>query len=303
MAIFVLILFFIIVLAMVGMVYIRITGFSFSKNNDTISNSQDFFDFEEVKNNTIYLGNNKYRAIIECSSISYDLKTEKEKEVIEMTYQSFINSLTFPIFIYVQTSKINNKKMLEQLANEIKVSKEQYPQLQEYAELFYANISVLEKYTQNNRVKRKFIIIPYEEASNLEKLTKDEKENHSLDELHKRVGIVRDGISSISGLNAKRLDNTELVRVIYSSMKKDQDDHIEDIVDGYYSSLLVEGENPKIHSVGEDEKLDLVLANAENKIINEVLYEDMPRITRQHFDKCLKDLKELRKKYAGHYKD
>lgn len=303
MAVFVLILFLLIVVGMVGMVYMRITGFSLSKNDNAISNSQEFYPFEEIKNNVIYLGNHKYRAIIECSSTSYDLKTEKEKDMIEMTYQNFVNSLTFPIFIYVQTTVFNNKKMLEQLSDEIKISNEKYPQLQEYAELFYSNISVLERYTQNNRIKRKLIIVPYEEAVNLEKLTDSEKEKHSLDELSKRVNIISDGISTISGIKAKRLNNVEMAKVIYSSMKKDQNEHIEDIVNEYYSSIIVEGDNPTIHTVGEDEKLDWVLSSAENKIINDVLYEDMPRVTRRHFEKCLQELGELRDKYAGYYKD
>ena len=64
---------------------------------DDISTAQEFLPFDDIKDGMIILGGHKYRAVIECSSTNYNLKTDKEKEIIEISFQRFVNSLTFPI--------------------------------------------------------------------------------------------------------------------------------------------------------------------------------------------------------------
>jgi flagellar basal body-associated protein FliL len=303
MAIIVLAIFVLVIGAMGFMVYMRLNNVKMSTGDNNIQSSQDFFPYKDIRENAIDLGENRYRAIIECSSLSYDLKTEKEKNVIEMSYQRFVNSLTFPIFQYIQTTVFDNRRMLEQLSSEISSSIQSYPQIREYAEEFMFNISRLDQYTKSNRIKRKFIIIPYDEAAELEKLTKEEKEKYALSELSKRTNIIIDGLSSIGGLKSRRLTNAEIARVLYSSTKKDHAEHMEDLLAGYYTSTIVGNDRASIHKIGEDEKLDWVLGEAENRIVNEVMYEDMPKATRKHFEECLNEVRNIRKKYAGFYKE
>jgi hypothetical protein len=193
--------------------------------------------------------------------------------------------------------------MLEQLSSEIASSIQLYPQIKDYAEQFMFNISRLDQYTRSNRIKRKFIIIPYDEASVLEKLTKEEKEKYALSEIDKRVNVVIDGLSSIGGLKSRRLSNPEIAKVLYSSMKKEHAEHMEDLFNGHYTSTIVENDRANIHKIGEDEKLDWVLGEAENRIVNEVMYEDMPKITKKHFEECLGEIRKIRQKYAGFYKE
>ena len=85
----------------------------------TISTAQDFLPFNDIDNNMIDLGGFKYRMIVECSSTNYNLKTGSEKEMIEMAFQRFLNSLQFPVTFYIQTKEIDNSKMLLQLEGDI----------------------------------------------------------------------------------------------------------------------------------------------------------------------------------------
>ena len=85
---------------------------SLRTNNDT---TQETLPFEDIKDSMIHLGEFRYRAVIAVSSLNYNLKTEKEQDVIELSYQRFLNSLTHPIQMVVYTKIKDNTKMLESL--------------------------------------------------------------------------------------------------------------------------------------------------------------------------------------------
>ena len=68
--------------------------------NSNLEIAQDFLPFDDIRNGMIIMPNHNYRAVIECSALNYDLKTEGERDQIEMSFQQFINSLNFPISIF-----------------------------------------------------------------------------------------------------------------------------------------------------------------------------------------------------------
>ena len=64
------------------------------------------------------MGGHDYRLVIECSSTNYNLKTDTEREMIELSFQKLLNSLTFPITIFIQTKVLDNTKILSQMEEE-----------------------------------------------------------------------------------------------------------------------------------------------------------------------------------------
>ena len=124
------------------------------------SNAQDFLPFEDIKDGVIDLGGFEYRAIIECQSINYDLKTSKEKEMIDASFQRFLDSLSFPITIHLQTKTIDNTKVLQTLENDMISTVEDYPQLYDYAVKYLDEMARITETIGNNKQKRKYIIVP-----------------------------------------------------------------------------------------------------------------------------------------------
>ena len=97
-----------------------------SENSD-LEIAQDFLPFDDIRNNMIVMPNHSYRAVIECSALNYDLKTEGERDQIEMSFQQFINSLSFPISIFLQTKEIDNTHRVESLRTEISKTLVEFP--------------------------------------------------------------------------------------------------------------------------------------------------------------------------------
>ena len=88
--------------------------------------TQEFLDIQEIKDGVVILKNGGLRAVLMVSSINFDLKSTDEQDAIISYYQSFLNSLDFPVQIIISSRRINLKHYLEDLDQK---SKEQTNEL------------------------------------------------------------------------------------------------------------------------------------------------------------------------------
>lgn len=87
-----------------------------------------FMEFDEIKDDMIIRKNNEqFVMVIQCKGINYDLMSEEEKLSIESGFVQFLNTIRFPIQLYVQTRSLNLKNTVdsykgkvEEIANSIK---------------------------------------------------------------------------------------------------------------------------------------------------------------------------------------
>jgi hypothetical protein len=270
-----------------------------SSVRDDIKTAQDFLPFEDIRDGMIILGGHKYRSIIEVSSTNYNLKTDNEKEIIEISFQQFLNSLTFPVTFFIQTKVIDDSKMLEQLINDVKEATAEFSGLAQYGETYINEMANLYSYIGNNKQKKKYLIVPYEEAINLANLNNTEKYEYSMKELQNRASILVDGLNTI-GIRAKVLDTKESAELVYSIYHKDNYAQIENIINGDYLSLISEGRSSAISKMGADAKLDLVLVQSIQQLESNIT-ENLPDFQRQNFEKAIHQIKLIRNQMGGYY--
>lgn len=268
----------------------------------TIDCAQDFLPFEDIQDNMICLGGHKYRAVIEASSTNYNLKTDREKEIIELSFQRFINSLTFPITFFIQTKVLDNSKMLNQLENELAETVDKYPQMKEYANNYLKEMQNLNNFIGNNKQKKKYIIIPYEEATGLGNLNDNEKYEYSLNELKQRALLIVDGLSSI-GVKASILNTEDLMDLIYSSYYKDNASQSENIVNKEFLELITHSKKNQMEDLIDDARMDWILYEAQMRIKNELVSKNLPDYVQEDFNSTIKKLDELRDTVGGYYKN
>ena len=273
-----------------------------SSISDDIKTAQEFLPFKDIRDGVIDLGGHNYRAIIECTSTNYNLKTDKEKEIIEVSFQRFLNSLTFPIYFFIQTRTLDNSKLLHKMEEELQQVVKKYPQMQEYAEIYIREMENLNDYVGNNKQKKKYIIVPYNEAIGLNDLTEDEKYEYSVKEVKQRARMLEDGLSAV-GVKTKLLDTKGLAELVYSTYHKDNYSHYESIVDGEFLTLMVDGENPEEY-LTNDMRMDWILYEAQMRIRNEITSnKQTPKSLREEYEKVIKEIDELRDKVGAYYKD
>jgi len=304
MAIVILIIFILVVGGMFGLAFWKIKQTN-PNNIDTslnpsVDTTQDFLSFEDIKDGVYHLGNHQYRAVIKCSSINYELKTEKEQDIVELSYQRFLNSLTNPISILVQTREMDNSKMLKSLKDDIQQSIEDFPILGEYGELYYNSMENLCAEIGNSKTKNKYIVVPYNDAISLTSSTEDEKYEYALREINNRCHIIKDGLQSV-GIHSEILNTKELIELAYSSYNKDSASQAENITSGEFMKMIVSGED-KLSQVTEEGRLDWILYEAQMRLETELVSETLNNEMKDRAVSAINELNKIRDELAGHYK-
>lgn len=87
-----------------------------AKNAKTNPNStQNALLISEIRDGIAIINDGTFRAVIMCKSINFDLMSPKEREAVEFSYQGFLNSLYFPVQIFIRSQKVDLRPYLEKL--------------------------------------------------------------------------------------------------------------------------------------------------------------------------------------------
>ncbi len=70
-------------------------------------NSLDLVDIKEIKSSTVIVKDGSFRQIIMVGGLNFSLKSESEQSIITGGYQTFLNSIDFPLQILIHSRKVN----------------------------------------------------------------------------------------------------------------------------------------------------------------------------------------------------
>lgn len=272
------------------------------KGEKHYGNVMDFLPFEKISRHFIELGNYRYRCIVEASSLNYWLMTDIEQEMAEASFRSFLDSLDFPIEIYVQTREFDTEEMLSDLEKRIEASCVKNPALIGYGEMYLSEMSEITKRFGNSKVKKKYIIIPFDEEDmgDMSELTGDELEEFAKEELLQRASVVIGGLRGV-GLSAELLSETEISEVIYSYLHRNSFRIADDIVSGNLTSLTIDGPEErrdkrylldKVLSKTQSEVKSLVTQDSTDEDIKiyKYIYRELGRLKQDDKDKEMAQL-------------
>ena len=221
-----------------------------TQNKQSIFN---FMEFDTVRDNMIIQKKGtRYLMVVECQGINYDLMSGVEKTSVEEGFVQFLNTLRYPIQIYIQTRSINLESSLavyrekvRNVENKLRNMQIRYNQMRESGEYSYdelkkafmeltkhANLyeygkSVLqdtEKMSLNKNIlnKKYYLIIPYYSAeSGSDKLDKTETEGIAFSELYTRAQSLIRSIS-VCGVRGKILKSNDLIELLYMAYNRDE---------------------------------------------------------------------------------
>src|SRR5574344_683576 len=79
------------------------------------TSSRNQIAIKGVRDGILMLPNNEYRAILQVSSLNFELRSEDEQDAIIETYESFLNSVGTSLQILVRTREIDMDKYLEDI--------------------------------------------------------------------------------------------------------------------------------------------------------------------------------------------
>lgn len=120
--------------------------------------TQHFIDIEDIKGDLVVLKDGSCSLILETAAVNFGLLSEKEQDALIYAFSAFLNSLSFPIQIFIMSYKMDVTSYLDLIDQQLK--KQQSPQLKEQIEKYYQFIANI---VQENEVleKRFFVVIPF----------------------------------------------------------------------------------------------------------------------------------------------
>jgi len=127
------------------------------------NSTQRYLAFSQVKENVVFMKDDSSRVILKCSSINFLLKSTEEQDSIIISFQRFLNSLSFPIQILVRSNKLDIDWYLENLKSKAVAQQNSLLQNQTYEYIEY-----LKKLIEVAQIMRKdfYIIIPFDKVEN-----------------------------------------------------------------------------------------------------------------------------------------
>lgn len=212
---------------------------------------KSFLDFDEIKDNMIVQDKGKRLVmVIQCQGINYDLMSTMEKVSVEQGFVQFLNTLTRPIQLYIQSRKVNlnesiqnYKKRLKDIETKYNKIKIQYEQAQKNSNLSTEQFNMIrleyvrqknlydytrdiinntEKMSLNKNIltKNYYIAISYVPDNTENLFQKDELLDMAFSELYTNAqSLLR--ILSVCGITGKVLDSTELADLLYVAYNRD----------------------------------------------------------------------------------
>lgn len=168
--------------------------------------SRTQINVKEVKDGIIILPNNEYRAVIETSSVNFELKSEDEQDALIDNFQNFLNSLPSKLQVLVRVREMDIDRYIESMQKQKEKEKDKgyKSQIDNYCEF-------IKKLVSGNKIlsRRFYIILPFKD-------TEKQKDFQLIKEqLQLNKDIVIKGLEKL-GMKAKTLDSLEVLELFYS---------------------------------------------------------------------------------------
>ena len=233
-------------------------------------------EFDDIVDNMIVRKNRtQYIMVIQCNGVNYDLMSEQEKLAVEEGFVQFLNTLRFPIQLYVQTRSLNLRDIIDEykvrvdaLVTEINKLKEKMQQAEMHGNkpmveklkfeirrkqnvLEYGiNITeYVEKMSLNKNVlqQKTYVVVSYytaEFGGKLDTYSKEEIDSMCFSELYTRCQNVISALAT-SEITSRILDSEELAELLYVAYNRDDSEllQLSKALDAQYDTLYSTGKD------------------------------------------------------------
>ncbi len=204
------------------------------------NSTQNTLQIAEIRDGIVIMNDGSFRSVVMVKSINFDLMSGEEREAVEYSYQGFLNSLYFPIQIFVRSQKVDLGPYIERLD---KIRSEHDNML--LAILMEDYIGFISDLSQQTNImdKKFYVVIPYFPVGDLTNVLSQSKNffsgitdmfsnseqhvrineadlNKAKDELRNRVQALLGGLQqcSIQGLP---LDTQDMIELYYDTYNPD----------------------------------------------------------------------------------
>jgi len=205
---------------------------------NTVNSTQNSLMIAEIREGMVVMHDGSFRAVVKCQSINFDLMSDRERDGVVMSYQNFLNSLTFDIQILIRSQRVDIGPYIEHL---VETRRDQDNMLLGVLMDDYINFIDSVAATANIMDKSFYIVVPHytvgsvnnaiKNSTNLFKSIFAPKKTGPVhidsasyvkakDEVTNRVNLVLSGLFQI-GIQAQQLNTKQLGELYYNFYNPD----------------------------------------------------------------------------------
>ena len=203
------------------------------------NSTQNTLLFSELRDGMVIMNDGSFRAVVSCKSINFDLMSEREREAVEYSYQSFLNSLYFPVQILIKSQRVDIGPYIDKL---IKIRRDQDNMLLGILMEDYVNFIAALAEETNIMDKQFYIVVPYYPTGDVSAIVQNsknifsalfgggEKQQHikidqtayakAKEETSNRVNAVLSGLFQM-GVRGTQLNTKQLAELYYNVYNPD----------------------------------------------------------------------------------
>ena len=240
-----------------------------TRTGKAINSIYKFMEFDEVTDNMIIRKNRQqYVMVIQCKGINYDLLSEDEKNAVEAGFVEFLNTLRFPVQLYIQTRTLNLSEILNEYDKRIEDINSQIIKINSQIQMAQARGNLeavnrlqfekkrkenileygesIEEYTakisesRNILQQKTYIVISYftSEYEDVSTYSKEEINDIAFTELYTRAQTLIRALSSAE-VSGKVLNSEEIAELLYVAYNRDQSERytLRDALNAQYDRL------------------------------------------------------------------
>jgi hypothetical protein len=195
------------------------------------SSTQRYLPISEIREDTVVLKNGGLRAVLKVNSLNFNLKSEIEQQGIISGYQSFLNTIIFPVQILIRSTRLNIDPYIKGIQER---AKEQTSPLLKEQTLDYANF--MEKLVDIADIMQKnfYMVIPVDAPAKAKRgliarfmdwLSIDDSRSKAIQRSHEfrayskilrdRITLIQSGLENV-GITMRRMKTDELVQLYYT---------------------------------------------------------------------------------------
>ena len=220
--------------------YAPVKGAKVKASATNTNSTQNSLEIAEIRDGVVIMDDGSFRSVVMAKSVNFDLMSHEEQEAIEFSYQGFINSLFFPIQIFIRSQRIDMSPYIDNL-EKLRVNQDNML----LSMLMADYMEFIERVSEQANIMNKniYIVIPYFPKDALEGALTQSKDFFSgvgklfskqtqkvvinevalekaKSELRNRVQSVLSGLQPC-GVQGIPLDTQELIELYYDMYNPD----------------------------------------------------------------------------------
>lgn len=197
-----------------------------ARKQPKFKSTQQFLPVQEIRDGIVVLKGGGYRTVLMVNAINFSLKSADEQQALLNSYQNFLNGLSFPIQIVMQSRTLdltNYLTSLEQAASK-QTNDLLRTQTNEYTTFVRDLVGVV-----NIMSKTFYVIVPHNEMPLLtggfhlfgkKKSSPSRQFEEIKTAMSEKTNLISSGLASL-GLNNVQLNTQELIELFYTSYNSD----------------------------------------------------------------------------------